>query len=434
MEWTILIIILLVILFGLLFSGQWIAFAMGTASTIGLFIVGQQGYLSSYGSIVWNNMSSQSLIAIPLFVLMGELVLTSGISARFYRGITPWISWIPGGLLHSNSIACAFFAAISGSSVATCAAVGSVAVPELSERGYDRKLTFGTLGAGGTLGMLIPPSVTMIVYGVLTQQSVAKLFMAGVFPGLLLLVLFMIYTATRCIINPTLVGEEDRHKKYSGKDRISSFKDIIPLFLIIALIMASIYTGFATPSEAAALADVFAVVIVICYRAFNWKMFKKCMMNTVKTSCMVLFIVVGAQMLSFFMVKSGISRSLTEWVVSLNMSHVGFLVLMVLIYFVLGCIMEAISMIYLTIPILFPIIDAMDFNLIWFGVFLTMLIEVGQITPPVGMNLFVLQGISGGRPIGEVVRGCIPFFLIIIGSLAIIYLLPALCTWLPATM
>jgi len=437
LEWGLLFISFLIVLFALLFAGQWIAFALGTCSIIGFYVIGSGVAFNSIGNVIWKNTNSLTLTAIPLFIFMGEIILRSGISGKFYNGVTAWIGKLPGGLLHSNIVACAFFAAITGSSVATAAAIGSVAIPEQEKRGYNRKLVYGSIGGGGTLGILIPPSIPFIIYGVLTEQSVARLFMAGIIPGVVLALIFMAFIFIRVKLNKSLAPHYE--DKITWSIRFKGLIDMFPLIFLIGIILGGIYLGVMTPTEAAAIGAIFSIGLCLFYRTLNFKMFKTALENTVKTSCMVLFIIVGASFLSYLMVVSGINRELTTWVVAQNFSISGFLILLVVIYFILGCLMDGNAMIFLTMPVLWPIIVQMGINPIWFGVFLVIMIELAQITPPVGLNLFVLHGVvrkTGIKDIGigYIIMSCLPYFLLLLLMLLIISIFPGLATWLPANM
>lgn len=427
-----LFVLYIVLILTLLLLGQWIAFALGSVGLIGLFLLGNQQLLSSIGSVAWNSINSFELTAVPLFLFMGEIILQSGVSNRFYRGASCWMGRLPGGLLQSNIFACSVFAAISGSSVATAAAIGSVATPELIKRGYDRPMVFGSLAAGGTLGILIPPSIPMIVYGAMVEESVSKLFMAGLIPGLITALMYMSYIAIRCIINPGLTPSSV--EKYTWTQRGRALVDMSFFFVLIVVILGGIYFGIMTPTEAAAIGTALALIISKINRGLSKSSLVNAMLKAIKTTCMVLFIVIGTQMLSYMLVRTGINRSLTEWVAGMDLQPAVFLVVVVIIYMVLGCLMEGLSMIFLTLPVLWPIVQAMGFDPIAFGVILVILIELGQITPPVGMNLFVIKGVSEGHPLSEVIAGAWPYFFILLATVVILAMFPGLALWLPSKM
>lgn len=432
MDWGLSLIVVLTLVFLLLFLGQWIAFALGTAGILGLYVFGFDSFLKALGNIAFNQINSFTLTAIPLFILTGEIVLRSGISTRFYKGVTFFMGRFPGGLLHSNIVGCAFFSAISGSSVATASAIGSVAIPEQKKLNYERKMIFGSLAAGGTLGILIPPSIPLIIYGVLAKESVATLFIAGVIPGLVLTGFFMLYILCRALLNGNLSPKYQ--EIFTAVGLMKAVIDVFPVFFLTVLILGGIYSGLMTPTEAAAASAVLACVLSMLYRQWRWENFRASVINSVRTTCMVLFIIIGAQILSYLIVQLGINRGLTQWVVDMNLTALQFIAVVTFIYLLLGMIMEGISMIYLTFPVLFPVVAELGIDPIWFGIYLVILIEISLITPPIGLNIFVIQGVSQGRPISEIVAGAIPYFFIILLFLAMIAAVPELVLWLPSQM
>ena len=335
--------------------------------------------------------------------------------------------------MQTNIICCAIFAAISGSSVATAASIGSVAYPELDRRGYDKGMNLGTLGAGGALGILIPPSTQFLIYGAITQTSVSKLFIAGILPGLVAVAIFITYIVVRVTANPALVPE--RPPKPTRKELLWGLLDMFPFLLLMLCILGSIYGGFATPTEAAALSVVLAVFITVVYRCFSLKNILDAGLAAAKSSAMVFFIIFGAQIFTTLISKAGISRGLVGWFSALNPSQLEFFIFLCILYFILGCLMDGTSIVYLTIPVLFPMITAIGFDPIWFGVILVVLTEIAMLTPPVGMNLFVLVGITkGSASFNDVVRGNLPYVLLYFILVVILYLFPDLATWLPASM
>ena len=433
MSWATLFAVFIVILFAFFFLGQKVAFALGLASIIGFYLTGDLSGLQMVGRAVWKSAVSFELTAVPLFMLMGEIVVRSGLSRRFYDGASKWFARIPGGFLQTNIICCAIFAAISGSSVATAASIGSVAYPELDRRGYDKGMNLGTLGAGGALGILIPPSTQFLIYGAITQTSVSKLFIAGILPGLVAVAIFIIYIVVRVTANPALVPE--RPPKPTRKELLWGLLDMFPFLLLMLCILGSIYGGFATPTEAAALSVVLAVFITVVYRCFSLKNILDAGLAAAKSSAMVFFIIFGAQIFTTLISKAGISRGLVGWFSALNPSQLEFFIFLCILYFILGCLMDGTSIVYLTIPVLFPMITAIGFDPIWFGVILVVLTEIAMLTPPVGMNLFVLVGITkGSASFNDVVRGNLPYVLLYFILVVILYLFPDLATWLPASM
>lgn len=433
MTWSVLFIIFLILLLLFLALGQKIAFSLGFASVVGFFLINDMKGMQLIGRAVWTSLNSFEISAIPLFVLMGEIVVACKLSGRFYRGATAWFARFPGGFLQTNIIACAIFAAISGSSVATAASIGSVSFPELNERGYDKRLNLGTLGAGGALGLLIPPSTTFLIYGTITGTSVAKLFIAGIIPGLLAVLLFMGYVMIRVWINPSLVPELP--PKSTTKEKINGLVDMFPFLMLMLTIMLSIYMGWATPTEAAAISAFMAIVFSIIYKEFTFERILTSAIKTVKSSVMIFFIVIGAQIFSSLLTKSGISRGLLRWFTGQGFSPLAFFLIICVIYIILGCLMDGTSVTYFTLPLLWPLVESMGFDGIWFGVVVAVLVELGMITPPVGMNLFVLLGITGDKAtFKDVCLGNIPFVLLYGLLVVILYACPMLATWLPSSM
>ena len=433
MTWPALFSIFLILLLVFLAVGQKIAFSLGFASVVGFFLINDMNGMQLIGRAVWTSLNSFEISAIPLFILMGEIVVACKLSGRFYHGATAWFARFPGGFLQTNLIACAIFAAISGSSVATAASIGSVSFPELDERGYDKKLNLGTLGAGGALGLLIPPSTTFLIYGSITGTSVAKLFIAGIIPGLLAVAMFIFYVMIRVWLNPSLVPELP--SKSTPKEKAKGLLDMFPFLMLMITIMLSIYMGWATPTEAAAISVFMATVFAIIYREFTFGRILESAIKTVKSSVMIFFIVIGAQIFSSLLTKSGISRGMLRWFTGQGFTPLAFFLIICVIYIILGCLMDGTSVTYFTLPLLYPLVAAMGFDSIWFGVIVTVLVELGMITPPVGMNLFVLLGITGDRAtFKDVCLGNLPFVLLYGLLVAILYMCPMLATWLPASM
>ena len=434
MSSDLLMLILLAMLAASLLAGQWIAFALGATGMLILYLSKGMIGLQTISSVVWNNANSYILIAVPLFLLMGEVILRSGVSKYFYTGVAALLRRLPGGLLHANIVSCAIFSAVSGSSVATAASVGTVAIPEMLRAGYQPKAVFGSLAAGGTLGILIPPSIVMVLYGALVDESVGRLFAAGVVPGLLMAAVFMAYISIRLWIEPGIAPPpRDLESMVAGTD-LASVLHLLPIVALLLAVLGGIYTGLTTPTEAAAVGALGAIVLAVAYRGLTWKLFGEAVMSSVKTTCMVSLIIIGAQILSTALTYSGLSRELSEWVTGLGLSKWTLFAALVVMYVVLGCFVDGISMIYMTLPVLLPVVKAADFNMIWFGVILTILIEVGQITPPVGLNLFTIQGISGGHKFYEVAAGSFPYVFLMLLVIVALAIWPELALWLPDTM
>ena len=430
MSWEAVLLVMAGLLVGLLLSGLWIAFGLGLAGVIVLVLWGGPATLTALSAIAWNTVESFVLTSVPLFILMGEVILRAGLSDGFYRSMGLWFRGITGGLLQSNIVACAIFAAVSGSSVATAAAIGTVAIPEMVRRGYERRILFGSLAAGGTLGILIPPSIPMIIYAALVEQSVERLFIAGILPGIVTALVFMAYIWVHVTLRPALAPRDEPRATWG--ERVRAGAGVAPMALLILLVLGSIWLGYATPTEAAAVGASAALGLSALARRLTWRVFAESVTGTVRTTCMVLFIIVGAQILSYALVRTGASRALTAWVVGFGLSRWVLFAVIVLLYVFLGCIIDGVSMMVLTLPILYPIIVAAGFDPIWFGIVLVIMIELGGITPPVGLNMFVIQGLSGGRPMSEIVWGSLPFGVLMLVVLVLISFFPGLVTWLPA--
>jgi tripartite ATP-independent transporter DctM subunit len=424
-------LILAISLVVMLMTGQWTAFALGICGVLVLYLSKGALGLTALSSVVWNNANSYLLIAVPMFLLMGEIILRSGVSSYFYRGVVALLGRLPGGLLHSNIASCAVFSAVSGSSVATAATVGTVAIPEMLSRGYEPRTVFGSLAAGGTLGILIPPSIVMVLYGALVEESIARLFMAGVVPGLLMAGIFMIFIAVLLLIKPSYAPPRSAA---SGKSRAGEAAHVFPVLGLLVVVLGSIYSGIATPTEASALGAAGAILLALGYRSFTRRVFTESLMATVKTTCMVALIIICAQILSTALTYSGVSRGVSEWVMGMGLGKWQFFVALVVLYIVLGCFVDGISMIYMTLPVLLPVVKAFGFDLVWFGVILTVLIELGQITPPVGLNLFTIHAISGGAKFSEVAAGSAPYVALMLLVILMLCVWPEIALWLPTTM
>jgi len=406
---------------------------------IALFIVGLGGFLFftdlPFGSIVanisWNNTSGSAMMALPFFIWMGEILFRSRISQSLFNGLTPWMDSIPGRLIHVNIFACTFFAAVSGSSAATTATVGKITVPELRQRGYNETLSVGSLAGAGTLGFLIPPSMMMLVYGIIGDVSIGKLFIAGVIPGFMIAGMFSSYTMVRCLINPSLAPKgEGRH---SWGDRVRALPSIAPVIILVLVVLGSIYTGWATPTEAGAVGVAGSIFFAVATQSFGWDVFKTSLLGAVKTSCMIMLIVMGAAYLSVVVGYLGITRKLTLYVTSLGLSPYMLILIMSILYLILGCLIDGFSMIVMTAPIVLPLIEAAGFDPVWFGIYLVLMIELAQITPPVGFNLFVISGLNNDD-ILKIARAAFPFFLIMCTATALITLFPQLALFLPNLM
>ncbi len=413
----------------IMLSGMPIAVVMALMGAVGGVLMYGWPLVDSMGPVMWSVMNENLLTAIPLFILLGELMLRSGMADRMYGALAIWLNRLPGGLLHTNIGCCALFAATSGSSVATAATIGTVATPALEERGYDKAKSLGSIAAGGTLGILIPPSVNLLIYGSLSETSIGQLFVAGIIPGILLTLIFMIYIAfsNRHYREDTI--------KPTWAQKISSLKALIPPAVIFLIVMGSIYLGIATPTESAALGVVAALILVGLSGQFSTDFFSRCFLQTAKTTGMVLLIVLSAFILNVTLSLTGVAQTTTAWVTSLGISTTGLLFLLIVFYILLGMFMDVLSMMVLTIPIAVPVVVAAGVDPVWFGIFIILMCELGLITPPVGMNLYVVHGVrSDTGPFMDVVRGAIPYVLIMIAFSGLLIAVPELATWLPRSM
>ncbi len=425
------IFIAFVLMLALMLIGMPIAVVMAATGIVGGVLAFGWPLVDSMGSVIWGTQNENLLTAIPLFILLGELLLRSGLADKMYAALSVWLGRLPGGLLHTNIGCCALFAATSGSSVATAATVGTVALPNLNARGYSKPQALGSLAAGGTLGILIPPSVNLLIYGSLTNTSIGQLFIAGIVPGILLTLLFMAVIAAMNINNPHAIVEAE----VSLDRRLRALVDLIPPLVIFLIVMGSIYLGIATPTESAALGVVTALVFVIREGKLSLSFFERCFIQTARTTGMVLLIVVAAFMLNVTLSLTGVAQLMTDWVASLGLSATGLLLALVIFYLLLGMFMDVLSMQVLTIPIAVPVVMAAGIDPIWFGVFVVLMCELGLITPPVGMNLYVVQGVRpDGGDFSDVIRGAIPFALMMLLCTALLIAFPALALWLPRTM
>ena len=406
---------------------------------ISLFIVGIGGFFFfsdvSFGSILsniaWNNTSSSTMMALPFFIWMGEILFRSKISENLFKGLSPWMDAIPGRLIHVNIMACTFFAAVSGSSAATTATVGKITVPQLKQRGYDYALSIGSLAGAGTLGFMIPPSMVMLVYGIIGDVSIGKLFIAGFIPGFMIAFLFSAYIIVRCVINPSLAPRGgDRH---TWRDRLEAVPAILPVIILILTVLGSIYLGWATPTEAGAIGVIGALFFAALTRSLTWGVFKTSMINSVKTSCMIMLIVMGAAYLSNVFGFLGITRALTGYVTEMGLSPYTLIIILTVLYLILGCLIDGFSMIVMTAPLVLPLIEAAKFDTVWFGIYLVLMIELAQITPPVGFNLFVISGLNNDD-IFKVARAAFPFFLLMLLATVLLTVFPQIALYLPSKM
>ena len=417
--------ILLLVLIGLSIP---VAAALGVLGLILDQLFSMLPLSRAMGEIAWSTSNEFLLVAIPLFILLGEILLRTGFAGRMYDAMSLWLSWLPGGLMHANIGACALFAATSGSSVATAATVGTVAMPQIKRHRYNESLFLGSIAAGGTLGILIPPSINLILYGVLTSTSVPKLYLAGFIPGIVLAGLFMVIVMIACTAKPEWGGH--RINASWGR-RFASLVDLLPPLGLFLLVVGSIYAGVATATEAAALGVLGALILAAFSRRLTIRMLREAIEGTMRATVMIMLIVVAAAFLSFIMAATGLTTILTDAVIALNLSPTMMLLIVVLFYLVLGCLMETLSMMITTIPIIAPIMFALGFDPVWLGIVIIVLVEAALITPPVGLNLFVVQSLRKGGSMNDVIIGSLPFVIAMIVMVVLLAVFPDLALWLP---
>ena len=384
--------------------------------------------MRAMGETTWAANADAIIVCVPLFILMGEILLRSGVAERMYDAMIQWMSWLPGGLMHSNIAACAMFAATSGSSAATAATIGTVSIPEMRKHGYSDKLFLGSLAAGGTLGILIPPSVNMIVYGVLTDTSIPKLYLAGFIPGFLLAGLFMLTILLCCLIKPGWGGERVRT---SWAARLRSLPALIPPLLLFLIVIGSIYAGVATPTESASLGVIAAIGLAARNRRLTWPVLRDAIEGTMRTTAMILLIFIAAFFLNFVIAAIGLSQQINRVIVELGVSPLATIIAIVIFYLILGCFMETMAMMITTVPIMTPLIKSMGYDTIWFGIIVILMVETAMITPPVGVNLYIVQGIRRQGGLQDIMLGAAPFVLALLAMVALIIAFPNLALWLP---
>ncbi len=416
----------------LMMLGVHVAVSMFAISVLGAMIYLGPAILNTFGTQLWAVMNDFILTAIPLFILLGELLMRSGVTQRMYLGLSDWLSRLPGGLLHTNIGASALFAAVSGSSVATAATISTVALPEFRERGYSERMVLGSIAAGATLGILIPPSVNLIIYGALTNTSIGKLFAAGIVPGVLLASFFMLMIIIVTLIWPSIAGRAEEPSKLSQK--IRNLRHLIPPLLVFVVVMGSIYLGWATPTEAAAVGVLMAFLLAGWNRALSFRMLNEAFLSTVRITAMILLIIVAAFYLNFIVGVLGVPQAMTAFVTALGLGQLGFILALVVFYLILGCFIETLSMMVGTIPVVFPVVLHMGIDPVWFGIFLVLMMELALITPPVGLNLYVVQGVRRTGPVTDVFWGVAPFIAVVLSMVALIIAFPGVVTWLPNVM
>ena len=425
---TIFFISVLLIFLG---SGIWVALSMVGVSAIGMMLFTSRPVGDAMATTIWGTSSSWTLTALPLFVWMGEILFRTKLSENLFRGLSPWMQKLPGGLIHVNIVGCALFAAISGSSAATVATVGKMSIPELRKRNYPEKILLGSLAGSGTLGLLIPPSIILIIYGVAVQESIAKLFIAGIIPGIVIALIFMSYVVIWSLINkkdmPNII------ENYSFLEKIKKSRQLLPVIFLISAVIGSIYTGIATATEAASLGVVGALILSYFQKSLTLETFKSSLMGATKTSCMIAFILAGSTFLSLAMGFTGLPRNLAIWIESMSLSPYVLIFVLMFFYIILGMFLDGISAVVLTMAIIEPMIRQAGFDMIWFGIFLVIVVEMAQITPPVGFNLFVLQGMAN-KDMGYIARSAFPLFLLMVLAVIIVVIFPEIVLWMPEQM
>ncbi len=412
-------------------SGIWVAISMIGVSAVGMMLFTSRPVGDAMATTIWGTSSSWTLTALPLFVWMGEILFRTKLSENLFKGLSPWMQKLPGGLIHVNIVGCALFAAISGSSAATVATVGKMSIPELRKRNYPEKILLGSLAGSGTLGLLIPPSIILIIYGVAVQESIAKLFIAGIIPGIMIALIFMSYVIIWSLINkkemPKILEE------YSFFEKIKRSRQLLPVIILILAVIGSIYTGIATATEAASLGVVGALILSFLQKSLNLDTFKSSLLGATKTSCMIAFILAGSTFLSLAMGFTGLPRNLAIWIQEMNLSPYVLIFVLMVFYIILGMFLDGISAVVLTMAIIEPMIRQAGFDMIWFGIFLVIVVEMAQITPPVGFNLFVLQGMAN-KDMGYIAKSAFPLFLLMVLAVILVVIFPEIALWMPEQM
>jgi len=422
---------LLVALFLILGSGVWVGLTLTGVAWMAVTLFSSRPAGDAMAVTVWGSSSSWTLTALPLFVWMGEILFRTRLSQDMFKGLAPWVQSLPGRLLHTNVIGCTIFAAVSGSSAATCATIGKMTLPELTRRGYPDHMVVGTLAGAATLGLLIPPSIIMIVYGVAAEVSISKLFIAGVLPGIMLATLFSGYIVFWALRHPDQVPPADA--RMSFRQKLAESRSLIPVVLLITAVLGSIYSGIATATEAAAVGVVGSLVLSAVQGSLSWASFRDAIMGGTRLYCMIALILAGAAFLTLAMGYIGLPRHLAEWIATMGLSKWQLIFALSVFFIILGCFLDGISMVVLTMGVLMPTVNAAGIDPIWFGIFIVLVVEMAQITPPVGFNLFVLQGMTG-RQLTWIAKVTMPMFWLMCVAVALIYVFPGIVTWLPEKM
>jgi len=423
--------IFLFVLFMLLGSGVWVGLALLGVAFVGMVLFASRPPGDAMITTIWTASSSWTLTALPLFIWMGEILFRSRLSEDMFKGLAPWMARLPGGLVHTNIVGCAVFAAVSGSSAATLTTVGKMSIPELRRRNYPENMIIGTLAGAATLGLMIPPSLTLIVYGVTINESIRKLFLAGVLPGIVLALMFMTYVAIMSRLSRNFNPDPEPHVPFIEKVKNSRY--LLPVIALITLVIGSMYAGWATATEAAAFGVIGSLVLAAVQGSLSWNTFTESLMGATRTSAMIALILAGAAFLSLSMGFTGLPRALADFIATLNLSRFELLLALLVFYIILGCFLDGISSVVLTMAVVEPMIREAGIDVIWFGIFVVVAIEMAQITPPIGFNLFVLQGMTE-HEMGYIAKAAIPMFLIMVLMVFVLIAFPELATWLPDTM
>lgn len=422
---------LIVLLVGLLASGLWIGISLIGVAWVAMELFTTRSVGDSMAVSIWGSLSLWTLTALPLFLWMGEILFRTKLSHDMFNGLAPWLQKIPGRLLHTNILGCGLFAAVSGSSAATCATIGKMTLPELARRGYPDSMSIGTLAGAGTLGLLIPPSIIMIVYGASANVSITQLFIGGVLPGILVAALFMAYTICWSLLNADKIPPPEAEITFIEKLKAS--RNLLPVVALIALVLGTIYAGIATATEAAAIGVTGSLGLAWLQRSLTWEVFKQSLVGATRLYCMIALILGGSAFLTLAMGYIGLPRHLAEFIAGMGLTQFGLLCSLLIFFIILGCFLDGISIVVLTIGVLLPTVQAAGIDLLWFGIFIVLAVELAQITPPVGFNLFVIQGMTG-RQITWIAWVSFPLFLLMVIAVALIYFFPAVVTWLPSQM
>jgi len=418
-------------LFLILASGVWIGLTLSGVAWIGMQLFSSRPAGDAMSVTIWGSSSSWTLTALPLFIWMGEILFRTRLSQDMFKGLAPWMQALPGRLLHTNVVGCAIFAAVSGSSAATCATIGKMSLPELNKRGYPEIMSVGSLAGAGTLGLLIPPSIIMIVYGVTADVSISQLFIGGVIPGILLASIFSAYIAVWSLANAKLIPPADAPMTFARK--LHESRNLIPVVILIAAVLGSIYSGIATATEAAGLGVLGSLILSAVQGTMTWATFRDSLMGGTRLYCMIALILAGAAFLTLSMGYIGLPRHLAEWIATLGLTKFQLILALTAFYVVLGCFLDGISMVVLTMGVIMPTVQKAGIDPLWFGIFIVIVVEMAQVTPPVGFNLFVMQGMTG-RSIVYIARAAFPFFLLMVAMVVLLYAFPQIVTFLPQQM